>query len=159
MSIPGYVDLIAALGVIVTMLLLAWELRMTRHEARLSNWRELLQSLSGFKALTNDPEFAEFVVRAEADFGALTEVERRRFGMYLEQGLHIIGNFLKHDDSLPARLVGLERAAGNLLFDLMSSPGARAWLDASRDRARFMPQTYDMVDRVLANGRQTTGGR
>jgi hypothetical protein len=70
----------------------------------LSNWRALLQTLVDYKGLTHDPDFAAFIPRA----GRLRRPQRHgpkmRFGLYLEQGIHIIGNFLKHNNSLPRKL-------------------------------------------------------
>ena len=47
---------------------------------------------------------------AKFALASLSEAEKLSFGLYLEQGVHILGNFLKHNDSLPRKLVGLEQA-------------------------------------------------
>jgi len=53
--------------------------------------------------------------------------DRRRYGFCLEQGIHIIGNFLEHNNSLPRKLEGLEDAVTNMFIDVLTTPGGRAW--------------------------------
>lgn len=142
-------DILAALGVILSLVFLAYELRQNRKQSELSNWRDLLESLSNFKGLSNNLEFSEFLERAEQDYHALTPAEQRAFGMYLEQGIHIIGNFAKHNDTIPTKLVGMDGAIHSLLRDLLNTKGARAWWTETKPKGRFMPQTYVMVDAVL----------
>lgn len=142
-------DILAALGVILSLIFLAYELRQNRKQSELANWRDLLESLSNFKGLSNNLDFAEFLERAERDYDALTPAEKRAFGMYLEQGIHIIGNFVKHNDTIPNKLVGMEGALHSLLRDLLNNKGARTWWIETKPKGRFMPQTYVMVDTVL----------
>ncbi|MDG4648227.1 hypothetical protein P6F26_07205 [Roseibacterium sp. SDUM158017] len=146
-------DVIAALAIILSLVFVGYELHQNRTQAELSNWREILQTLVDYKGLTNDPEFAEFVTRAHADYGDLSEAERLRFGMYLEQGVHIIGNFLKHNQALPKKLEGLEAAVASMFIDMLTTPGGAAWWAESRSRGRFMPATYRTVDDILEKGR------
>ena len=148
--IAGYADIIAAFGVILSLAFLAYELRMTRKQSDLANWRDLLQSLIDYKGITNDLAFSEFIDRANQDYSALTSAEKRSYGLYLEQGVHIFGNFMKHNDTVPQKLLGLEKAVDNLMLDLLSTKGAREWWVESKPKGRFMPQTYVFVDRVLA---------
>lgn len=142
-------DLIAAAAIVVSLIFVAYELRQTRLQSELANWRDVLQALTDYKAETNDLAFAEFLVRAEADYGALSEAERLSFGLYLEQGIHIWGNFLKHNDTLPKKLEGLEEAIMNSLYEMLTTPGGAAWWAEAHERGRFMPSTYRIVDELL----------
>jgi hypothetical protein len=54
-------DILAALGVILSLIFLAYELRQNRKQSELANWRDLLESLSNFKGLSNNLDFAEFL--------------------------------------------------------------------------------------------------
>lgn len=148
-KIADFADILAAAGVILSLLFLAYELHMSRKQAELANWRDLLQTLSDYKGLTNDLTFSEFVERANQDYAVLTPAEQRSYGLYLEQGIHIWGNFLKHNDTVPRKLVGLEDAVYNSVGDMMGPPGARMWWEGSKPKGRFMPQTYVMVDEAL----------
>ncbi len=155
-SLGDIADIIAALAIVLSLAFVGYELHQNRTQAELSNWREVLQTLVDYKGLTNDAEFAEFVTRAHADHAALTEPEKLRFGLYLEQGVHIFGNFLKHNEALPKKLAGLEEAVGNMFVDMLTTPGGAAWWAETRGRGRFMPSTYRTVDALLAKGRRRT---
>lgn len=85
---------------------MGYELHQNRTKAELSNWRAPLQTLVDYKGLTHDPEFAAFIARAQTDYEAVSDADRMRFGLYMEQGVHIIGSFLKHNNSLPGKLKG-----------------------------------------------------
>lgn len=149
-------DVLAALGVMVTVIVLAWEMRQTRRQTELTNWRELLDKLVVYKGLTQDPEFADLGERGHADYDALSPADKRRFGMYLEQGIHVIGNFVKHNDSLPRKLEGLEDAMTNYFIEMLTTPGGGAWWAQNRPLGHFMPGTYRMIDGFLARGQQKT---
>ena len=149
-------DILAALAIVLSLIFVGYELQQNRTQAELSNWRALLQTLVDYKGLTHDPDFAAFITRAQADYEALSEADRMRFGLYLEQGVHIIGNFLKHNNSLPRKLEGLEDAVTNMFVDLLTTPGGRAWWAEAHETGRFMPSTYRTIDALLAKGRVRT---
>ncbi len=149
-------DLLAALGVMASLFFLAWETRRTRKQTELTNWRELLETLVLYKGLTNEPEFADLVERGHADYRALSPADQRRFGLYLEQGIHVYGNFVKHNDSLPTKLAGLEDAVTNYLIEMLTTPGGAVWWAQNRPLGRFMPSTYRMIDDCIARGPQKT---
>ena len=149
-NIADIADLIAAAAIILSLIFVGYELHLTRKQSELSNWREVLQALTDYKSVTNDLEFAEFLVRAHRDYDALGEGEKMSFGLYLEQGVHIFGNFVKHNDSLPRKLVGLEQALTNMFAEMLTTPGGAAWWAEAHERGRFMPDTYRVVDDFLA---------
>lgn len=155
-QIADIADLIAAFAIVVSLLFVAYELRETRKQTELTNWREVLQTLTDYKSQTNDPALSEIIVRGHADYHALSAAEQLTFGLYLEQGVHIIGNFLKHNDSLPEKLVGLEGAIGNHFHEMLTTSGGAEWWRQSQENHRFMPDTYritnDLLERRKANG-------
>jgi hypothetical protein len=154
--LADFADIIAALAIILSLIFVGYELHQNRTQAELSNWRELLQTLVDYKGLTHDAEFAAFIMRAQADYEALSATDRMRYGHYLEQGVHILGNFLKHNNSLPRKLEGLEAAVTNLFIDMLTTPGGRAWWAEAHELGRFMPSTYTIIDAHLAKGRIKT---
>lgn len=156
-QIADIADLIAAGTIVVSLLFVAFEMRATRKQTELTNWRELLQTLTDYKAQTNDPNLAALLVKGHADYHGLSDEERLTFEMYLEQGVHIYGNFLKHNDSLPQKLVGLEGAITNYFFEMLTTPGGGAWWDGSQRRKRFMPDTYAVTNALLARRKANDG--
>ncbi|NKX44173.1 hypothetical protein [Roseicyclus persicicus] len=156
-QIADIASLLAALGVFASVAVLAYELRQTRHQAELSNWRDVLQTLTDYKARTQDPQLAGILVRGHADYGSLGPADAITFGMYLEQGVHIYGNFLKHNDALSVKLVGLEGAIANHFHEMLTTPGGAAWWAEAQARKRFMPGTYEVTNALLAR-RAAAGG-
>ncbi|MBS0125480.1 hypothetical protein [Thetidibacter halocola] len=155
-TLADIADLVAACAIIVSLVFVGYELHLTRKQSELANWRDVLQSFTDYKAATNSGDLAEFLVRAHADYHALDEAGKMRFGLYLEQGVHIGGNFLKHNDSLPRKLVGLEDAIMHTLAEMLTTPGGAAWWQEAHERRRFMPATYVVVDDLLARHRRKT---
>ncbi len=149
-NIADFADLIAAVAIVVSLIFVGYELHQTRVQSELSNWRDILKSMTDFKAVTNDVTFAEMVTRGQADYAGLSDAEKLSFGLYLEQGIHIFGNFLKHNDSLPQKLTGREDAIGAHFRDLLDTPGGRIWWDEAQADGRFMPETYLVTNALLA---------
>ena len=146
--------LISALGVIASVVFLAIELRFSNRETRLANWRQLLDSLRHYKAVTNDPYMADLIERGNVDYAVLSPAEQRSYGLYIEQGIHVIGNFTKHSCKVPFELTGLQQAVDSMFRDLLTSPGARAWWATTRGKRRFLPSTHVMVDALLEKDTQ-----
>ena len=156
-TLAAIADLIAAAGVIASLLFLAIQLREQNRETGLTNWRELLETLTDFKGLTHDPHLADLVVRGHADYNALSAPEQLAFGNFMEQGIHIIGNFDKHAGTVPRQMKDLNLAVHNLLLDHLNSPGARMWWASSKPKGRFMPATAHRIDAILAEGQVPIG--
>lgn len=150
MDISAIADLVAATAIVLSLCFVAYELHQTRVQSELSNWREILQSLTTFKAVTNDLDYAEFLTRAHADYEGLSAAEKLSFGKYCEQGVHIIGNFLKHNESLPRKLDGLDQAIAVHFAELLTTPGGAAWWAEAQERGVFMPGTYEVTNALLA---------
>lgn len=149
-DLASIADIIAAVAIVFSLIFVGYELHLTRKQSELSNWRDVLAELTAYKSVTNDPEFADFLIRAHQDYETLSAAEQMRFGLFLEQGVHIYGNFLKHNDSLPRKLAGLELAILNSLAEALTTPGGAAWWAEAHMRGRFMPDTYATVDGLLA---------
>jgi hypothetical protein len=142
-------DIVAAAAIIVSLIFVGVQLRLTRIQSELGNWREVLQQLTDYKGITNDMAVAKLVTKGHADLDALDAAEKMSFGLYLEQGIHIYGNFLKHNDSLPRKLVGLDGAIKNSLAEMLTTPGGAVWWAEAHKRGRFMPETYRIIDALL----------
>ncbi|MEO9825515.1 MAG: hypothetical protein ABJF50_13945 [Paracoccaceae bacterium] len=148
-DLASMADIIAAAAIIVSLIFVGVQLRLTRIQSELGNWRDVLQQLTDYKGITNDMAVAELVTKGHADLDDLDPAERLSFGLYLEQGIHIYGNFLKHNNSLPRKLVGLDGAIKNSLAEMLTTPGGAAWWTEAHERGRFMPETYRIIDALL----------
>ena len=147
-QLAALADVLAALGVIGSLLFVAFQMRAANRETGLNNWRQLLESLTTFKATTNDPYMADLIVRGNADYTALSEAEKLSYGNYIEQGIHIIGNFEKHTGTVPRQMRDLNLAVHNLMHDHLRSPGARQWWAATKPHGRFMPNTVLNIEKM-----------
>ncbi|MEM8591194.1 MAG: hypothetical protein AAGF13_01590 [Pseudomonadota bacterium] len=156
-NLADIADIIAAAGVIASLLFLAFELRVQNRETGLANWRHLLETLTEFKATTNDPVMADLIIRGQKDYSALSEQEKLSFGNWLEQGIHIIGNFEKHSGTVPRAMKDLDIAVHNLMLDHLRSPGAREWWAEAKPKGRFMPNTAANIQRMQQDGRAPKG--
>ncbi len=155
--IADIADLIAAFAIVVSLLFVAYELRTTRKQTELTNWRELLHTLTEYKGMATNPDLAAILVKGHADYHALNESEKIAFEMYLEQGVHVFGNFLKHNDSLPTKLVGLEDAIANYFYEMLATPGGAVWWEDIQRRKRFMPDTFVVTNALLEKRRKNDG--
>lgn len=142
-------DLVAAIGVIGTMLFLAYELHQSNKEARLSNWRQLLDSFRDYKSTTNDLALSELIERGNQSYIGLNPLEQRSYGQYLEQGIHVMGNFSKHTGKVPFELTGLNTAVENSMLDLLNTPGGREWWQEYKPKGKLLPSSYLMIDGLL----------
>lgn len=145
-------DLIAAFGVVATLLFLALELRSSNREARRANWRQFLDSLRAFKALSNDLTLSDLVIRGDADYHSLKPEEQRSYGLYIEQGIHVIGNFSRYSGDVPNELSGIEDTVNRMLTELLTSLGAIAWWREAKPKHRFLTQTEAMIDDIQKAG-------
>jgi hypothetical protein len=155
--LADFADIIAALAIILSLIFVGYELHQNRTQAELSNWRALCRTWSTTRGLTHDPT-SPVHQRAQADYDALSATDRMRFGLYLEQGIHIIGNFLKHNNSLPRKLEGLEDAVTNMFIDMLTTPGGKAWWAEAHDTegAASCRRPTRIVNAHLAKGRIRT---
>ena len=156
-TIANIADLLAAAGVIGSLIFLGLQLREQNRETGLNNWRELLITLTDFKGITSDPQMADLVLRGHEDYHALGPAEKLSFAMYLEQGIHIIGNFEKHSGTVPTQMKDLHYPIRNLMLDHLATPGARAWWAESKPRGRFLPSNVEMIDRLQQPGQIPEG--
>jgi hypothetical protein len=99
--LADFADIIAALAIILSLIFVGYELHQNRTQAELSNWRELLQTLVDYKGLTHDRNSRRSSCARRPTMTRSAPLTACAIGHYLEQGIHIIGNFLKHNNSLP----------------------------------------------------------
>lgn len=146
-NVSALADLVAALAVVLLLGFVAYEIRQSNKHARLANWRWLQGSPVAFQELTNDFAESELVHRGHSHQAALTPHERQTNAMYLEQSIHVIGNFTWHSDVTPPGYEGLQ----SLFRDLLATRGARQWWAETRGQTRFMQATQVMIDAVQAD--------
>ena len=134
-------QIVASLGVIVSLIVVALELRKNTAQSKLSNYSDMINRYNSVYAITNDIAMAELIVRGRQNYSALSDAEKLSFGHYLEQILIANESSLVYDDSVVHRK-GLSSSlwAKHIRFHL-SFPGAREWFDEFEQQRGF-PSTY-----------------
>jgi len=131
-------DLLAAAGVIASLIFVAFEIRKNTAQTRQANWGNAADRFSAVYAQTDNIELAELVVKGRQSYHELSEAEKLSFGHYLEQLCIALEALLVHGESLAhGRKAMMELAKKHLAFHL-GFPGARQWYDEF-DRQRGYP--------------------
>ena len=80
-------DLVAAFGLIASLLFLAWELRKNSEQARLQNWYSVLAALREHKRRTDDLSVSDVLYRGRESYEGLSGSEKILFGHWMEEWL------------------------------------------------------------------------
>ena len=84
MSIGELAQLIAAIGVILSMLTVAKQVKDNTKQAKLANWGVLSERYMSVYKQTSDLNLADVIIRGHNDFNSLNESEQLAFGHFLE---------------------------------------------------------------------------
>jgi hypothetical protein len=89
-SFSWWLTLLANVGVLGGLVFVGFEIRQTTSQLRSNASYSITASVNELNTgLYGDPELAEIVVRGEADLGALTPIERKRFDLFEFSRLNI----------------------------------------------------------------------
>ena len=89
-SFSWWLTLLANVGVLGGLVFVGFEIRQTTSQLRSNASYSITASVNELNAgLYGDPELAEIVFRGEADLGALTPIERKRFDLFEFSRLNI----------------------------------------------------------------------
>ena len=134
-------QIVASLGVIVSLVVVALELRKNTAQSKLSNYSDMINRYNTVYAITNDIRMAELIVRGRQSYKSLSEAEKISFGHYLEQICIANESSLIYDDSL-VHQKGLSSSlwAKHIRYHL-GFPGSREWFDEF-EQLRGFPPTY-----------------
>ena len=148
-AIADLSQIVASLGVIVSLVFVALELRKNTAQTRLSNYSDLVNRYNAVYAITNDIGMAELIVRGRQSYAALSDAERLSFGGYLEQICIANESSLVYDDSIVHQR-GLSSSlwAKHIRFHL-GFPGAREWFDEFEQQRGFPTNYMKAIHAVL----------
>ena len=134
-------QIIASLGVIISLIFVALELRKNTAQSKLSNYSDMINRYNSVYAITNDIRISELIVRGRQSYAALSDAEKLSFGHYLEQVCIANESSLVYDEAV-VHEKGLSRSlwAKHIRFHL-GFPGAREWFDEFEQQRGF-PSTY-----------------
>lgn len=142
-------DLFAAIGVILTLFLVYFELRRGNRDARMAHWYKNMEAYREFYALTDNLEIATIVVKGRMSIDQLTETEYLIFDSYIRRCILSFNHFRRNTAQIVEhKNEALKVVSANLKREL-DYPGIRAWWQLNRTRTPFAKSTVDWVDQTL----------
>ena len=142
-------ELLAAAGVIASLIFVAFEVRKNTAQTRQANWGNAADRFNAVYAQTNDIELAKLVVKGRQSYHELSEAEKVSFGHYLEQLCIAIEALLVHGESLAhGREAMMVLAKKHLAFHL-SFPGARQWYDEFDQQRGYPPAMREFIREAI----------
>jgi len=149
-TLANIADLLAALGIIASVIFVAFEVRKSSEQARMSNWNAVLSSLREHKRRTDDPYVADLVVRGRKDFEALTEAEKLTFGYWMEELLQCYDGLIVHENAIAVGVGESRRAAVGAFALHFSYPGCLAWYRWSGIEHRWPRKLIEAIEEGIA---------
>ena len=152
-TLGSIADLLAACGVIASLVFVAFEIRKSSEQARMSNWNAVLSGLREHKRRTDDPHVADLVVRGRADFDALTEAEKLAFGYWMEEMVQGYDGLIVHQKAIAVGAGAARKAAVGAFALQFSYPGSLAWYHWSGVKDRWPVPLIEAIEEGIARTR------
>lgn len=144
----GFVIFSGAIGVILSLLYLATQIRAQNRESKLAAYRDMSASFNVFLGdMANSSELASIYLRGMNGFDSLDEVERLRCSSHFNRVCRVFESlYLQYLNG------SLEQSSwegmNNILIDSLTSPGFRQWWQIRR---HWYSNAYcKYVDELLA---------
>jgi len=150
-QIADFADLLAALGVIGSLLFVGLEVRRNTNLSKLENWASLIDRFVGIFSQTTNLEFADVVARGRQDYEALSEAERIAYGGYLYSivvGLEAFINFSSNEVHGKSEM---QKQFDNAIRHYIGCRGGLAWLREYQARTPLPLALAQRIDGALAN--------
>ena len=142
-------ELFAAVGVIASLIFVAFEIRRNTAQTRQANWGNAADRFNAVYAQTDDMELAKLVIKGRQSYHDLSEAEKLSFGHYLEQLCIAIQALLVHGESLAhGREAMLGLAKKHLAFHL-GFPGSREWYEEFDKQRGYPPAMREFVREAI----------
>jgi hypothetical protein len=143
-------EVIGGVGIIVSILYLAFEVSESTKNTQISNHLALIELASEFKYLRmTNPDMTEIILRGSSDPTSLSETDQVRFRSYAFQALDIweTAFLMNESDVLPA---GAWDVWNDAWCNILEKPGYRAIWDAGAG-GFYISKFRDNVDVCFAN--------
>jgi hypothetical protein len=144
-----FADLLAAFGVIASVLFLAWEMRKSTEQSRLTNWHATHSATREHKRRTDDPYVADVVDRGRANFDALSSSEQVTFGYWMEEWIQAIEGLTVTSSATSKRYDDINRVAIEVMAATFAYPGCRTWWQQSGLSDRWPKKTVRFMETAI----------
>lgn len=146
-AIGAISEMIGAVGVILTLVYLAIQIRQNTGVVRTSTFHEAIRDQAkGMDQLNADPELNRIFYDGLDNFDSLTKEEKRRFATYLTSVLRRYESMVYQTESGTLDLEAWSGIREHLKY-VLSQPGSIIWWENARNL--FNPQLRDFVENQL----------
>ncbi|HSG76809.1 MAG TPA: hypothetical protein VLA30_11815 [Burkholderiales bacterium] len=149
-------NLIAAFGVIGSLLLLVIELRKSNEQGRLNNWHAAVTALREHKRRTDDPRVADVIARGRASYEDLSISEKITFGYWMEELLQGYDALLLFGNSAAVSREETYRAVVGAFRHHFEFPGCKAWWRQSGLDSRWPRHIVEAVETSMTGSADAT---
>ncbi len=145
-TIAAAADLLAAMGVIASLLFLAWQIRQNTHALKNQNWLAIVERIAEQSTRPLDRNVADTVARGSADHASLDEADKVVFDAWAYEFIICVNRHIGFEQQgiRPEFAAMTER----YLSWFFASPGNRAWWRGP-DRRPFPAHYEAVIDRHL----------
>lgn len=122
-------DILGSVGVIVSLIFVAYELNKSTAQSRLANYGDMVDRFMFAYSQSNDPELAKLIAKGRKSYANLTEDEKISFGHYLENICIALESLLQYDKAVVHRVGESSSMFKKHIRYHLGFPGAREWFD------------------------------
>lgn len=143
-------QILGSLGVILSLIFVALELRKNTAQSRLANYGDMVDRFISVYGMTTDLELARLIAKGRKSYVNLADDEKISFGHYLENVCIALETLLHYDRSVVHRIGESSSLFNKHLRYHLGFTGSREWFDAfERERgfpAPFMKAIHAALD-------------
>jgi hypothetical protein len=125
--LADWADVLAAIGVIASLLFVGIEVRRNTNQSKLQNWASLIDRFISIYSETVNLEFAEVIAKGRLDYNALSEGEKIAFGNYLYQIIVGLEAFINFSQNEVHGAEEMEHQFEKTIQHQIGCPGGLAW--------------------------------
>jgi len=143
-------EIVAAIGVVVSLLVVAWEIHKNTSQSKQRNWGWMVDHFGAIYSQTNDIEVANLVAKGRISFHDLADGEKISFGHYLEQ--MCIANealLIYAGDEVHGKETMTALFEKHIRFHL-GFPGSREWWEQFQVERGFPKPITDAINRAIS---------
>jgi len=145
-------QVLGSLGVIISLIFVALELRKNTAQSRLANYGDMVDRFISVYGMTTDLELARLVANGRKSYANLSDEEKISFGHYLENVCIALETLLQYDRSVVHRIGESSSLFNKHLRYHLGFPGSREWFDAFEQERGFPAPFMKAIHAALDEG-------
>ena len=142
-------DLLAALGIMLTIVFLALEIRKSSRQEKIANWQTTISGIREARRRTDDPIVADIVVRGRKSFNELSEPEQVTFGFWMEDMILAHDPYLVHPDQIMVAREETLKATEGAFREYFVHKGSQEWWNQSYVKKRWPQHLTSRINSAI----------